>query len=138
MAEIRSEKKSTSMWTWVTPALLVAGVLGCFFGRGPGDRDLTNAQTDTRSDSAAAYSSSSTGQNDSSDGTVAGFTAFVADNSASRGENQQHPFTAESFRRLSKVLDGAIPGNSTTTSTATFGAASCALPDIDPEDRPMR
>lgn len=127
MAEIRIEKKSTSMWTWLIPLLLVAAALWWYFGRGPGDRDVTAAQTDTRTDSAAAYSASATAQHDSSDGTVPGFTAFVSNNGASRNENQQHAFTAEGIRRLSKVLDGAMPGNSTTTSTATMRAQANAL-----------
>lgn len=127
MADIRIEKKTSNVWTWLLPLLLALAAMWWFFGRGPGDRNLTNAQPATRSDSAAAYSSTSAVQDDSSDGTVADFTAFVSGSSASRNENQQHAFTAEGIRRLSKVLDGVMPGNSTTTSTATMRAQANEL-----------
>ena len=127
MADIRIEKRASNMWAWLLPLLLALAAMWWFFGRGAGDRNLANAPQDTRSDSAAAFSSTSAAQDDSSAGTVADFTAFVSDNSASRGENEQHAFTAEGIRRLSRVLDGVMPGNSTTTSTATMRAQANAL-----------
>ncbi len=127
MAEIRIEKKPSNVWAWMIPLLLLLATLWWYFGRGPRTPDLTSAQADTRTDSAAAYSSASPGRDETSASTVADFVTFVSDNGASRGDDQQHVYTAEGIRRLSKVLDGVMPGNTTTTSTATMRAQANAL-----------
>ncbi len=127
MADIRIERKTPNVWAWLLPLLLLLAATWWFFGRGPGDRDRTTAQNDVAPDSAAAYSSSTATRDDSAGGNVADFTAFVSANGASRGENEQHAFTAEGIRRLSKVLDGVMPGTTTTTSTAEMRAQANAL-----------
>mgnify|MGYP000083943334 CR=1 FL=1 len=127
MAEIRIEKKPRDVWAWMIPMLLLLASLWWFFGRGSREPVLTNAQADTRTDSAAAYSSASPVRDDPSTNTVADFVAFVSDSGAWRGDDQQHAYTAEGIRRLSMVLDGAMPGNTTTATTATMRAQANAI-----------
>lgn len=123
MAEIRVERKTTSVWTWLVPLLLVVAALWWFLGRGP-VRTVAGRGT---VDSAGAYNRAPVATADSAATGISDFTSFISAQNAMRDENQQHAFTAGGIRRLAAALSGMQVGEGTSTKIAEMREQANAL-----------
>lgn len=121
MAEIHIEKKQTSIWMWLIPLLLLAGIV--FWWRS--GRDADQVGMSGVADSAVAAPAPM--DNAAATAAVGDFTRFVAVREEGTDEGRQHAYALGGIRRLTTALESLNPGAGAATDLAEMRRQAEAL-----------